>query len=75
MHIPTTLKHKPVLVAEDYGRIDGRTAYGSDAQGLSLGLAKGTYCFYRYGCPDTRHRRIHYKSSLGNDRYVPPQSH
>ena len=26
MHIPTTLKHKPVLVAEDYGRIDGRTA-------------------------------------------------
>ncbi len=37
MHIPTTLKHKPVLVAEDYGRIDGRTAYGSDAQGLSLG--------------------------------------
>ena len=40
MHIPTTLKHKPVLVAEDYGRIDGRTAYGSDAQGLSLGLAQ-----------------------------------
>ena len=34
MHIPTTLKHKPVLVAEDYGRIDGRTAYGSDAQGF-----------------------------------------
>ena len=32
MHIPTTLKHKPVLVAEDYGRIDGRTAYGSDAR-------------------------------------------
>ena len=25
MHIPTTLKHKPVLVAEDYGRIDGRS--------------------------------------------------
>ena len=40
MHIPTTLKHKPVLVAEDYGRSDGRTAYGSDAQGLSLGLAQ-----------------------------------
>ena len=40
MHIPTTLKHKPVLVAEDYCRIDGRTAYGSDAQGLSLGLAQ-----------------------------------
>ena len=40
MHIPPPLKHKPVLVAEDYGRIDGRTAYGSDAQGLSLGLAQ-----------------------------------
>ena len=42
MHIPTTLKHKPVLVAEDYGRIDGRTAYGSDAQGLSLAWPSGT---------------------------------
>ena len=40
MRIPTTLKHKPVLAAEDYGRIDGRTAGGSDAQGLSLGLAQ-----------------------------------
>lgn len=40
MQIPTNLKHKPVLAAEDYGRIDGRTAYGSDAQGLSLGLAQ-----------------------------------
>ena len=42
MHIPTTLKHKPVLVAEDYGRIDGRTAYGSDAQGLSWAWPSGT---------------------------------
>ena len=40
MRIPTTLKHKPVIVAEDYGRIDGRTAYDTDAQGLSLGLAQ-----------------------------------
>ncbi|MEM1485634.1 DUF6530 family protein [Oscillospiraceae bacterium PP1C4] len=40
MEIPTTLKHKPVIVAEDYGRIDGRTAYHTDAQGLSLGLAQ-----------------------------------
>ena len=23
MDIPTNLKHKPVVVAEDYGRIDG----------------------------------------------------
>lgn len=40
MKIPTSLKHKPVLVAEDYSRIDGRTAYHTDAQGLSLGLAQ-----------------------------------
>lgn len=40
MKIPTTLKHKPVIVAEDYGNIDGRTAYRTDAQGLSLGLAQ-----------------------------------
>lgn len=40
MKIPTTLKHKPVIVAEDYGHIDGRTAYDTDAQGLSLGLAQ-----------------------------------
>ena len=40
MEIPTNLKHKPVIVAEDYARIDGRTAYESDAQGLSLGLAQ-----------------------------------
>lgn len=40
MNIPTTLKHKPVVVAEDYERIDGRTAYDTDAKGLSLGLAQ-----------------------------------
>ena len=40
MQIPTQLKHKPVIVAEDYGRIDGRSAYDTDAQGLSLGLAQ-----------------------------------
>lgn len=40
MTIPTNLKHKPVIVAEDYAHIDGRTAYGADAQGLSLGLAQ-----------------------------------
>ena len=40
MEIPTTLKHKPVIVAEDYAHIDGRTAYHTDAQGLSLGLAQ-----------------------------------
>lgn len=40
MNIPTTLKHKPVIVAEDYDHIDGRYAYDSDAKGLSLGLAQ-----------------------------------
>ncbi|KJS14375.1 MAG: hypothetical protein JL56_05340 [Desulfotomaculum sp. BICA1-6] len=40
MKIPTTLKHKPVIVSEDYENIDGRTAYNSDAKGLSLGLAQ-----------------------------------
>lgn len=40
MKIPTTLKHKPVIVAEDYANVDGRMAYESDAQGLSLGLAQ-----------------------------------
>lgn len=40
MQIPTHLKHKPVVVAEDYEHIDGRSAYESDAKGLSLGLAQ-----------------------------------
>lgn len=40
MKIPTTLKHKPVVVAEDYANIDGRYAYDTDTQGLSLGLAQ-----------------------------------
>lgn len=40
MKIPTTLKHKPVIVAENYENIDGRNAYKSDAKGLSLGLAQ-----------------------------------
>lgn len=40
MNIPTTLKHKPVIVSENYDQVDGRTAYDSDAKGLSLGLAQ-----------------------------------
>ena len=35
MNIPTTLKHKPVIVAEDYEQIDGRSAYHSDAKGTT----------------------------------------
>lgn len=40
MSIPTNLKHKPVVVADDYGNIDGRKCYSSDTEGLSLGLAQ-----------------------------------
>ena len=40
MKIPTTLRHKPVMVCENYENIDGRNAYHSDAKGLSLGLAQ-----------------------------------
>jgi len=39
MKIPTTLKHKPVIISEDYNLIDGRIA-NSDAKGLSVGLAQ-----------------------------------
>ncbi|MCX6850577.1 MAG: DUF6530 family protein [Verrucomicrobia bacterium] len=40
MKIPNHLKHKAVIVAEDYDRIDGPYAGDTDAQGLSLGLAQ-----------------------------------
>lgn len=40
MNIPNYLKHKPVIVAEGYDKIDGRYAPDSDAMGLSLGLAQ-----------------------------------
>lgn len=40
MNIPTNLKHKPVIVSENYGNVDGHYAYKTDAQGLSLGLAQ-----------------------------------
>lgn len=39
MKIPTTLKHKPVIVSENYDKIDGRDSQ-SDAKGLSVGLAQ-----------------------------------
>ncbi|HWQ59395.1 MAG TPA: DUF6530 family protein [Clostridia bacterium] len=40
MHVPTHLKHKPVVVVENYENIDGRDAYRSSAKGLSVGLAQ-----------------------------------
>lgn len=39
MKIPTSLKHKPVIVSEEYDKIDGRIL-NSDAKGLSIGLAQ-----------------------------------
>ncbi|MDF2927196.1 MAG: hypothetical protein K0R57_6110 [Paenibacillaceae bacterium] len=40
MKIPTSLKHKPVIVSENYENVDGRYVNHSDAKGLSLGLAQ-----------------------------------
>ncbi len=40
MKIPTELKHKPVIIVDDYKNIDGKSAYESDVEGLSLGLAQ-----------------------------------
>lgn len=40
MKIPTTLKHKPVIVSENYESIDGRKARNTDAKGISLGLVQ-----------------------------------
>lgn len=40
MKIPAELKHKPVIVSEEYNLVDGRYAPDSDAKGLSLGLAQ-----------------------------------
>jgi hypothetical protein len=40
MEIPVSLKHKPVVVSDEYNRIDGRNPPTTDAKGLSLGLAQ-----------------------------------
>lgn len=40
LKIPTTLKHKPVIIVENYENVDGRYAYKSDTKGLSVGLAQ-----------------------------------
>lgn len=40
MKIPVTLKHKPVIVSDNYEEIDGRYAGNTDAKGLSIGLAQ-----------------------------------
>lgn len=40
MKIPTDLKHKPVIVCENYENIDGKNAYKTEVKGLSLGLTE-----------------------------------
>ncbi|ASJ55912.1 hypothetical protein BP422_21600 [Brevibacillus formosus] len=41
MKIPTNLNHKPVVVSDNYERVDGRLARNTDAKALSLGVAEG----------------------------------
>ena len=40
MKIPAHLKHKPIIQVENYDYIDGPYANGSDAKGLSVGIAQ-----------------------------------
>jgi hypothetical protein len=40
MKIPTHLKHKPILEVANYDHIDGPYANGTDAKGLSIGIAQ-----------------------------------
>ncbi|EJW15997.1 DUF6530 family protein [Paenibacillus alvei] len=40
MKIPATLKHKPVVVSDNYEQVDGPFARNTDAKVLSLGLAQ-----------------------------------
>lgn len=40
MKIPTTPAYKPVIVVENYDKIDGHFAWETDVKGLSLGLAQ-----------------------------------
>ncbi|GED59446.1 DUF6530 family protein [Brevibacillus formosus] len=41
MKIPTNLNHKPVVVSDNYERVDGRFARNTDAKALSLGVVEG----------------------------------
>lgn len=38
--VPNHLKHKPIVVLENYNRVDGIYANKTDAKGLSIGLAQ-----------------------------------
>lgn len=43
MKIPKNLTHKPIIVVEDYDKIDGYFANDTDAKGLSLGQSTWDY--------------------------------
>jgi len=69
MKIPTTLKHKPVVVAEGYGNIDGRMhtkrMYRAFPSDLLSGTTEGRWIFPpRYG-------DIPGKNGLGSQRKSP----
>lgn len=40
MNIPASTNHKPVIISDNYGKVDGRFAYKTDVKALSLGLSE-----------------------------------
>lgn len=40
MNIPASTNHKPVIISDNYGKVDGRFAYKTDVSALSLGLSE-----------------------------------
>ncbi|SMF89063.1 hypothetical protein SAMN05661091_4505 [Paenibacillus uliginis N3/975] len=40
MKIPASTNHKPVIISENYGDVDGRFANNTDVKALSLGLTQ-----------------------------------
>ncbi|OIB01882.1 hypothetical protein AK95_03005 [Paenibacillus sp. LC231] len=40
MNIPASTNHKPVIISDNYGKVDGRFAYKTDVRALSLGLSE-----------------------------------
>lgn len=39
MEKPASTNHKPVMISDNYGKVDGRFAYKTDVRALSLGLS------------------------------------
>ncbi|GLI09315.1 hypothetical protein YDYSG_53470 [Paenibacillus tyrfis] len=40
MKLPAILKHRPIVVSENYEQVDGRFGRNTDAKGFSQGLAQ-----------------------------------